>query len=240
MEDLLREKVKEIDQDPIGRWVGTGDYGEYITARDYRWEPNQKVFPEWLEQDDIGQCIEDKACEILEPIAYKCDGLLYGNHDDDFRRHNHQNVHKHICKRLGVRNLGFSCQVRYLFHRENSNEKHMFKGCFTHGSTGSITDEGKLKALKRFMSYFPFADFYAYAHTHAINQHYEAPLDVNRNDEIIDRNKVGVLTGCFFRTYTQGPEASYGERKLFSPNMLGCPKLIIDVQKGKIEADITG
>jgi len=152
--------------------------------------------------------------------------------------YNHDNVQKNICDRLGVDNLGFSCFLRLFFRRENSNETHIVKGALTHGATGAITKGAKLNVLRRFMDSHD-AHFYAYAHMHDIIIDSKPYMTVSPSPfgqaKIKDYESVGAVTGSWFKTYTQGIVASYGEKKCYPATVIGCVVFTINGHTGEID-----
>lgn len=230
----LREQVKVIKNDNNGFWVGMGDKAEFITPSDPRWEA--EALPEWLHQNNIASEQEDRYCETYSSIRDKCIGLLEGNHEDAIRIHNHADVQRNICKKLGVDDLGYSCFLRLKFKRRNSNEVHMVTGFITHGSGWAVTKGAKLNRLQRVMDSFE-ADFYAHGHMHDIITDEKAYLTLDSNNNIKQKVKVGAVTGCWFRTYTQDVRASYGEKKTYPPTAIGCPVFIINPNTGEVRVE---
>jgi len=233
-ENELKAKVQEIKKDPAAFWIGMGDYAEWITPSDPRWDPSQRVVADWVEPDNIATSQERYVVSLLEPIKKKCVGLLYGNHEESIRKHNHNNVQKNICEALGVPNLGYSCFVRFAFSRENSTEQHSVIGHFEHGSGNCVTKGAKLNKLRRSMESFD-ADLYGYAHMHDVITDSKPYLTLNAVNRIWAADKVGAVTGCWLRTYTQGNTSSYGEQKGYPPGKIGCPVFILDPDKGTLE-----
>ena len=213
-----------------------GDYAEFITPRDPRFDPSQKAIADWVKTDDIARCQEDRVTELFIPIKSQCIGLLYGNHEETFRKYNYGNVQQHICNNLGVDNLGFSCFVRLFFRRDNSSETHQITLALTHGSGSCITKGAKLNKLRRFMDDFN-ARIYGFGHMHDIIQDTKPYLSVSPKGKIKQVEAKGVVTGSWFRTYTQGTIASYGEGKNYPPTTIGCPVFTIDVNEDSIDID---
>ena len=242
-EQEIKNKVKEIAETPNAYWVGLGDYCEFITPKDKRWEPSQQCIPDWLHQDNIAEDQQNYIINLFEPIKDKCLGLMYGNHENSIRLQNHANVHKNICDKLGVSNLGYSCFLNLRFRRCGHTSKdhhgvgHLVKCCFTHGTGGARTEGGKINYLKEFMGSFE-ASIYGYAHVHAIQIFSPQALAVNEGLKITAKGKVGALTGCWFRTYTQGEIASYGEMKVYKPSRIGCPRFYIVPDKGELGVEV--
>jgi len=234
-EKKIKAKVAEIKDDPCSYWIGMGDYGEFITPSDPRWDVS--VVADWLHKDDIADDIEKWVVKLFDPIKDKCIGLLEGNHEDAIRTHSHTDVHKHICRDLGVDNLGYTCIISFNFRRRNSKEAHMVKGVFTHGAGWGITQGAKMNRLERFMNIYPTCRIAAMGHVHdKITRDYPY-LDIE-NEKIVDRTRVGMVTGTWFKTYDQGVRASYGEKKGYPPSVLGCPVFVIKPSLNKVWAEV--
>jgi len=231
-ENLFKHKVIQIANEPNSYWIGMGDYGEYILPRDKRFDPSQKSIAEWVSPDDIAECQRRWLVKTLSPIKDKCIGLLYGNHENNYRIFNYSNVQQHVCDDLDVPNLGYSCFLNMRFKRENSNETHVIKGVFTHGSSSAITDGAKKIILGRFMTNFR-GQMYGYGHMHDILASRRSYLE-ERNGIIQQVDALGVVTGSWFRTYTQGVIASYGEQKAYPPTVIGSPYFLINATSGTI------
>jgi len=234
-EAKVKDKVAEIKQDKNAFWLGMGDLGEFIAEGDKRWDPSLLSIAGWVEQDDIAKTQEDWIVKLLDPIRKKCVGLLYGNHEESIRKFLKTNVQKHICQELQVDNLGYSCFIRFRFERENSNERHIVKGCFTHGAGAAITRGAKINRLERFMNSFD-ARIYGYGHVHDIIESDRPYIYVSEQGKIKQKVDIGLMTGCWFRTYTQGVQASYGEQKAYPPTVIGCPYITIDPNADEIKA----
>ena len=196
-----------------------GDSAEFITPSDKRWDSG--VISDWLHPDNIATDQVNHYCDLFSPIADKCIGKLEGNHEVSIKQHNHDNVQKNICDKLNITNLGYSCFIRFIFRRTKT-ETRSYTGMFTHGAGAAITAGSKLQRLQRLMDSFD-ADIVAQGHTHDLITYTKPYLKLADNNEIKQRVKVGAMTGCWFRTYTQGVSASYGEQRNYPPVMLGSP-----------------
>lgn len=232
-EDEIIKFVKKIKDNPFAYWIGMGDLGEYITPSDPRWD--QGVIAPWLKPDNIAEGQRVYINDLLGPIKDKCLGLLWGNHENKIRRKSHVNVHQNLCNDFKVQNLGFSCFIH--FHFTRGGAKRVFRGAFTHGSGGAILDSSKLRKLHNFMDAHD-ANIYGYAHTHAckIDTRIELRTHLTKK-KIISMNKVGALTGCFFKTYLMTDEASYGEQQNYRPTPIGCARIEVDPTEGTYKAE---
>ena len=231
-EDKLKEKIKEIHNDSFALWVGVGDMGEFIAPSDPRWDTGVLI-PE-IRPDNIAEDSVNRIVNTHKSIRKQCLGLSSGNHEEEFRKHLHCDVHKNICDRLEVPSLGYAGFLKLVFHRVNSAETHMFIGFITHGAGCSITKGAKLNRLQRLMDSFE-ADFYIHGHVHDIITDTKACLTLDAKGRIKQKVKVGAMTGCWFRTYCQDIQSSYGEKKNYPPTVLGCPVFTFNPGLGKVK-----
>lgn len=236
VESHVRRKVDEIKNTPNALWIGMGDYAEFITPKDKRFDPSELSIAEWVQPDNLGHSQTKWLIELLTPIKSKCIGLIFGNHENSIRTHNHENVHQNLCDALGVDNLGYSCFIKLHFKRANSTESHLITGAFTHGSSGAITEGAKLMALMRWMKSMD-ADIYGYAHLHDYLEKSYSRIAVNEKGKIHNKVSSGVTTGSWFRTYTQGIQASYGEQKCYPPTEICCAMFTVNPNTGEIRTD---
>ena len=237
-EDKIKARVQEIKNDPFALWVGMGDYCEFISAHDPRFDG--KCISNWVDPAEIGESEIDRIVKLFQPIRSKCIGLLMGNHEDAYRKHQDGDPQKQICKRLDLPSLGYSAFVRLVFRRGGESNIHAsrsFLGVVTHGNGGAITRGAKMTRLERFMDNFN-ARWYAHGHVHDIitsSKHY---MELTDHNKIVSLEKVGAMTGCWFRGYTQGIAPSYGEIKNYPPTALGAPVFVFD--PGENRVSVTG
>jgi hypothetical protein len=236
-EDKIKARVQQIKDDTFALWIGMGDYGEFISTKDPRWDG--KVIADWVDPNEIAESEIEKIVSLFKPIRSKCIGLLEGNHEDAFRKHQDGDPQKQICKRLDVPSIGYSAFVRLVFRRvcSTGGAGREFLGVVTHGNGGAITRGAKMTRLERFMDNFN-ARWYAHGHVHDIitsNKHY---MELSGANKIVSLEKVGAMTGCWFRGYTQGIAPSYGEIKNYPPTGLGAPIFHFDPDGNQVS--VTG
>ncbi len=224
------EKVKEIKSDKRNLWVEMGDSCEFIVPSDPRFDAG--VIADWMkkEDDNIPTDQVNHYCELVQPIASQCIGKIKGNHEITIHKHSHVNVQKNICDQLKVDDLDYSAFIKFIFRRKGSNETHHYTGFFTHGAGCAITAGAKMLRLQRLMDNFE-ADIIASGHVHDIITYEKPYLTLDNNNQVKQRVKVGAMTGCWFRTYTQDVSSSYGEQKNYPPVALGCPVFEINPDK---------
>lgn len=233
--DLIK-KVQEIKDTPTALWIGMGDYGEFISPRDKRWDG--KVVADWLaeDRDNIAEGQTEYIYKLFKGIASKCIGLIEGNHEDAMRKFGNVDVQKNLCKRLEVPNLGYSAWVRLRFTRENSAERHVFPCVFTHGAGWAITPGAKMNRLQRLMSSFS-ARVYGIGHMHDVITSTIPYLELTDANLIKQKERVGAITGSWVRAYSQGIAASYAEIKGYPPTSLGCPRFVVNPSSGGVRVE---
>jgi predicted phosphodiesterase len=205
-----------------------GDHGEFIVPDDPRW--NLNLVADWVDKADIASSQVEKIASYLRPIKDKILCLLKGNHEYKYIIKRHDNVHKWLCDKLELPDGGFSCFLRLVFERENSAERSAFLGCLTHGGSCATTAQGKRTALQKWMRQ-NMADFYAYGHIHTVDFYDMSRLTMSQNSAIVNREIMGVLSGCFLRTYVKGVESTYGEMRTYEPTVMGYSVIELDIQE---------
>ena len=231
-EEAIKSYVARIKQDKFSMWLDMGDKGEFIVPKDPRWDSG--VLASWVNQKDIGHSQEKHYIKIHEPIKDTCIGLIKGNHEFSMESYNNDMVHNHICEELDVTDLGYSSFVRLIFRRKGSKEAHSFVLFATHGAGSATTKGGKLNRLQALMNSFD-ADMYAVGHMHELITDTKPYLTLDSNNKIVERKRVGAVTGCYFQTYMQDVPASYGERKNYPPTVIGSAVFTINPSTREID-----
>ena len=249
-EDRLIEKVNEIKA--LGRHaivLGGGDYGDCITPSDLkRWDA--RILAPWLQDDmntklpvwmrsnmdNIGPGILTRVNEILSPIWGSFAGLIEGNHDDGIRKYHHYNFLKELLvlanKKHTVPYAGVQCFLVLHFMRSGSAESHDIIVHARHGEGSARTSGARALAVLRMAQSTPDAQVTLMSHLHG----QEAPdipqrLTVYRG-KLKERNAIATMTGAWLKAYMQGVPPSYLERYGCPPSVLGCPRIMINPDKG--------
>lgn len=83
------------------------------------------------------------------------------------------------------------------------------------------------------------ADLYGYAHLHDYIPKSLSLMSINDTSKgkarIKALTRIGVTTGSWFRTYTQGIIASYGEKRVYPPTEICCAVFEINPEKEFID-----
>lgn len=226
-EDRFRERVEQIASDPCALWIGVGDYVDAVGFRDKRFDP-EGISPDLTIADlaDLGRVQFRKASDILKPIARKCIGVGYGNHEDALMHHeNQRGLWLAFVASLGnPADLGY-CAFLDLVFRIGQRD-HSYRIATHHGAGFAMTAGGKLNRLRSFLEAFA-ADLVLTGHTHERLDHQLVVLAADANCEhLAEVVRLGVVCGSWLRTYTEGA-CGYGERKGYRPGVLGNPAVTI-------------
>lgn len=249
-EEALVEKVYEIKQ--YGRQaivLGGGDYGDCITPNDLkRWDArilapwllddmNTKL-PAWMRSnmDNIGPGILERVDKILSPIWGSFVGLIEGNHDDGIRKHNHYNFMKELLKMANKKHdvpyAGVQCFLILHFVRKNSSEVHDVIIHARHGEGSARTSGARALAVLRMAQSTPEADITLMSHLHGQESPDIPQRLVVRRGKLKERNSLATMTGAWLLAYKQGVPPSYLERYGSPPSVLGCPRIVLNPDKG--------
>jgi len=220
--------IRAIAADPFARWIGMGDYGEFIGFNDgRRFDPD--AVSDRIRVSDLGKlgkkCMEEVR-DFLLPIKDKCVGILQGNHERQYERHLQQQfLTDWLCVELGARNLGYSAIFDLLFRR-NSTGKTMasttrIRVFAHHGAGFAQTPGGKLNKLIQAMHIARHADLVLLAHVHDETAKRLVSLDCDEKcGKIVEHTQLGVITGSYLKTYSD-ETVTYAEQRLYSPVPLG-------------------
>jgi hypothetical protein len=258
--DMIQRDVNKIKENPNAYWLGGGDYADFISHTDKRFDPD--AVAENISVKDLGQLGKksmEMAKEIFMPIRDKCLGLLYGNHELSFMKDKaQQNLHGWLCTELSVPDLGYCClfdvgfirdctkkskaKKQYLYF-ENPRKDHAIGNCYEirvfahHGSGFATTPGGKLNKLIQFMNNFD-ADVYFLGHVHDQVGRRQASITADRDcKKLIARERLGVISGSYFKTYEHGT-TTYGEQKGYAPTTLGAAKITIIPDKRTFQGEV--
>jgi hypothetical protein len=253
--DQFKRDVDVIKKDPFAFWVGGGDYAEYISMRDRRFDAD--TISDDLSIADLGKLgavLTMRVATLLKPIRHKCLGLLFGNHEASYQRAQEQsNLHGWLCTELGVPNLGYTSFFNVSFVRKPRHSKtpelrmdrkdikghsaQRFRVFAHHGAGGATTPGGKLNRLIQYMHAFD-ADIYMIGHVH--DQKGQRLVQITSNDacdKIVARERLGIISGSYLKTYAQGI-TTYGEEKGYAPVPLGASFVRIKPETREMRGEV--
>ncbi len=237
--DRLKADIAAIAEDTHAFAVGNGDYGDFITWTDKRFDAEAIAENVTLvDLSKIGSALSDAISDVLWPIKSKLIGLGFGNHEKKYMvQREHSDMHGALCYKLGVPNLGLSARFDVVFQRNPSIKKPRLSrgtpaarsGVGTswtvrvyqhHGAGAAQTAGGKVNRLVNFM-HMVDADLYLIAHLHDETQKKLVRIDTDRHcTRARERVTLGTITGTYLRTCQQGA-TGYGEIRGYAPTPLG-------------------
>lgn len=241
---VLEGDVKRIKNDPSAFWALGGDYADFISFADKRFDP--ECVDEDMRVVDMAQMatwLTEKVLTFLSPIKEKCLGAGIGNHEHKyFTATAQQNVHSNMCTDLDCQDLGYSgwfdlyfehmpgmtgCQ---LIKRPKADQirkpgQARLRTMVHHGFSAAATAGGKMNALKRAMD-MADADLIMMGHLHEQIAKATVRLGVDDSCQVLThRTSLGMITGTYLRGYAMN-QTGYGEMRGYPPSVLGASRAI--------------
>lgn len=224
-EESFRKAVSIIEQE-ADAWIGMGDYIDAINHLDPRFNPKEISAKYAMNDlDDLPRVQSDNLIKSLTPIKHKCLGLLYGNHEDSYRKHNTFDVVNYLASNLGVENLGHKSWLSLSF-RFNANKTIPYKIVVMHGSgAGAGTREGTPLNKVHDLFRWDMADAHLIGHLHqaGISRTIYSRLEYGK---IRKEPSWFAVNGCFLSKSELGSE-NYFEQKAGMESSIGTIKLTI-------------
>jgi len=262
--EKFKKDVREIKKDPYSFWIGIGDMADFISPKDPRFDASciDDKMLKASEMGSMGYQLIRQVRDIVKPVAHKCLGMGTGNHEYRYmREQDQQQLHHWLCTSLQVPDLEYSSFMDLSFvkikgrgkpelkpiswSRFKASKTHNLSNVqtfrlFTHHGAGSAnTPGGKLNRLKQFMNGFD-ADIYAIAHVHGQTVLVDTTIAADATcKNLVDKVKIGIITGAYFRTYNQGA-TTYAEIKGYMPSTLGAVQLTIQPARRRVSTSLGG
>ena len=131
----LERDLGHIGENPYAFYFQGGDYGDWISPNDPRFDPEsishdklQEIDPELTVAELIAHRKDQRTIvaalllrdivKLFRPVRRKCLGFMIGNHEWSYmKRSGEAFVHHEICKELNVPNMGFSgwCDIYFIY-----------------------------------------------------------------------------------------------------------------------------
>ncbi len=249
--DKLKSDIAAIAADSHSFAAGVGDYGDFITWSDKRFDAESIAEDVTVgDLSQMGHALSEKLKELFTPIRSQLLGLGKGNHEKKYEvQREHSEMHSALCYALGVPNLGYSALYDIVFARSPKTktprlirQSHSVAGkgnvwtvrVFQHHGAGAAqTHGGKMNRLARFMQQHE-ADLYLIAHLHDETMKKLIRIGANRDcTEPAQKVTLGTITGTYLRTYEKGV-TGYGEQRGYDPTPLGAVVVEFEPDKRKM------
>jgi len=252
----LKKDIAKIKSDKYALFFQGGDYGDWIAMNDPRFDRQAITKQKLIEIDPeltvaellsgkdrfqrtiLASLLVKQVVFYFYPISDQCLGFLLGNHDWKYMTKSGEiEVHKTICKKLKVPNMGFSgwCDIYFVYVPRFKGCKMMVATnppeeftarlrCFIHHGMGAAnTAGGKINKLKQLVDMVD-ANLVMMGHVHEQFAKTFLRLEPNHNcTKIGQKATMGLITGSYLRTYADG-FTGYGEVAGYSPTTLGATR----------------
>ena len=221
----LFKVVGDIRADPDARWLGIGDYCEYITTKDKRWHAGgiDEQIVNLANVDRIGDVYVDAISTILRPIMDKCWGMGKGNHEGTFEREHHTSLVQRILQQTGAPGdlyTGWACITRICFE-DASSHRSSIQVFHSHGWQAGRMAGAKVNQLDHLMGWIDGCRIYLQGHSHDRVVKTKTILSTNPSfTKLRATNSYGAHCGSYLRTYQQNA-TGYGEEKGYPPVPIG-------------------
>ena len=211
----FNQAIKIIKDTPNSYVFGMGDYADLIGHRDPRFNPSE-ISPEYTVKDLKNLPVKqmDWFYKKIEPIADKFLGLLYGNHEESFMRHNTFDPIDYLANRMNVPVLGYTALFRLGIIHETDRNRPNYNYIFdlNHGAGGGGYREGypinKCHDLFRWTS----GDVRVMGHIHALVEDDKKFLEYRQGNNLTYRTVWFGVSGCFLHKVCEGTRG-YFENK---------------------------
>ena len=256
--DQLQADIDFVRDDPYSLWWLVGDYADFISYKDSRFDPemvDREIEVEHLVS--MGIYLTGKLLALFAPIKDKAIAAGYGNHELRYLRDNEQmELHNQLCKHLGVPSFRYSGFFDLYFEfaaglkkpqiiRNPEPARIMRKGqrrlrVFSHhGAGAAATPGGKINTLQRAVNMIGDADLVVMGHLHEQIARGVIRLTTDPLCRTIQHKAVlALMTGSYLRTYCQGV-TGYGEVKLYPPSVLGVARATFRPEDGRLATENT-
>jgi len=213
-------------------FIGIGDLYDSIVVKDKRYQKSTDS----TEGDAIIDEQIDEGEEFLYPYKNRIIGLGMGNHEDDVLRIGGTDMISRTCRRLETNHLGWSGLIKLILS-ENKSRTRTVTIRYHHGwGAAARTEGGSLTKYSKDRKNWD-ADIFLYGH-----DHHRIAKELPRlglvGKKLIAKPQHICLCGTFLRTYLEGKDATYGEKKGYDPVAIGCMDLIIKPTKNWVKVKV--
>lgn len=252
-EKLLKRDIAAIAADPNARWIGGGDYGEFIARKSDKRYREETLAP-WLrgKPDIVGQQ-RDRILDLLTPIAGKCLGLGCGNHEDAvlsyYDRDIYHEIVRGVAQAAGTKEaeLAFGVQgfITLTFRRGRagkSGNAWRFVVYSHHGAGGGRLPGGHALALGRTLSDYD-CDLALLGHRH-VRQFVDKTVVGPGRRGFTKRYRAALFVASYLDAFVVPahdamPVDTYPEKMMLPAQSLGTTPIVIDPDEKTFDAIMT-
>ena len=222
----LARDITKIKKNPLARWIGMGDYDEYITYGDPRFDPTSFTKDERIDfLKSMGEKQTRKIVSVLEPIKDKCIGIGEGNHELEYRKRHDHDPAASIAARLGAKFLTYEALTRIYVSGPDGRKRYSIVIYTHHGWGGGETPGAGLNRMSRLVINWD-ADIYVTGHDHKLATAVTPRLGISIKGKFTDRPVALIQSGTYLKTKQPGIQG-YEVKKGHKPNPIGCSEMVI-------------
>lgn len=231
-EHKLDEIIEMVKSNNNARWIGMGDYCDFINMKDKRF--SVKELASWItikELTDLAKYQMDRIIRKFQPISEKCLCLVRGNHEDMIQRMTERDVHSNLVSaikengKLEVEerlDLGYYGWLPIVFTRDQSQTRVTLN--IHHGMVGGMLAGAKALAMQRWL-WSHDADIVIFGHSHNTGIQVEQTEYIDQAGKFRVKKKYGCYAGTFMKPADES--SSYAEIKGYLPIPQSNIKIVI-------------
>lgn len=235
----IYEVRKEIMNDAFARWIGIGDYMEWIDYKDRRFDPKVVDTSIYSMEDMnlVGDVSVKYLTDFFKPIIEKCWGIADGNHEETFSSKTGTALVPRVLEKLGADPelyVQWCCSTEVIFtdaHKHNSTCRIWYEHGWQAGRTQGATRNDMHKLPSSFDGY----DIYLRGHSHHL---FADPVTIVEDDDedYKDRRAYVAHTGSYLKSYAKGI-VGYSERFGYPPTALGGLKFRLFPMRNRVNIE---
>jgi hypothetical protein len=228
--DDIMDKVRAVENDPLGLLVVNGDMGDYITYTDKRFDPttiDQDIICSLADLKRLPLVYADFITELLKPVRDKIVCITTGTHELKMAAALGDDPMWMVTKNLGLEHVwgDWACMTTLRFDDGNKHAD-TFDIFSSHGWQASRQGGAITNNLDSMMGWI-LCDLLLQAHSHQYIVKHKVVLYAE-NGNIKQKVVTGAHTGGWLLTYKQvkggsKATASYAERAGYPPTVIGSP-----------------
>ena len=244
---LLKKEFDEAKSKNAKIFIG-GDWGDFIMAGDHkRYHPSQDVYGT---DNNVNMTI-DEAYEFFSDYVDNIVMISTGNHEVSVSKFHHFDPTQQLIWSLNTKKNAKIVHGQYTgyiviyFTRGKNGMTRKYKIYYNHGQGGTAEVSKGTIDLNRHMT-TKIADMYWLQHKHVKTVlPSESVLDVNASNEIIARERTGMITGSYLKIYSdydamkKGYKINYGEERMRGLQGTGGIHMTIDMTCSEISKKLT-
>jgi hypothetical protein len=219
-EELLAATVAEIAANPDCRWIGMGDYCDFINKSDKRFDP--LTLAPWVgmrELADLPKAQVRRFLQFIHPIASQCLGLVNGNHEFMIQSRYERDIYSEIV--AGVKNLslfeadyplalGYGGWLQLAFYNSDNKKggSSVMRVSLHHGFVDGRLEGGKALNMQRWL-WQNDCDLALMGHSHNTLVTLQDAISLDKSGHIQYKTKKGAFCGTFLGAPVQDGDPYY-------------------------------